>query len=93
MPVSWKMEVHTGGNPGEWTSNNCAYATEREAEAAGQELLGRWFVPDDSRAVPSDQPVNAEFNFDRYKSQLLPEPAPAPVVDAACDLCGVEHAA
>lgn len=61
QPVSFKMEVLVDGT---WSSNSCAYATRKEAEAAGVELLGRWFVPSDSRAVESDQPVNYRFDFD-----------------------------
>lgn len=65
--VSFRMEVLTGRD--EWTSNGCRYATLKEAESAGKELLSRWFVPIDSRGVPSEDPVNYRFNFERYKSE------------------------
>jgi hypothetical protein len=64
-PRSWKMEVEVDGS---WSTNACRYATEQEAKDAGVELLGRWFVPTDSRAVPSDDPVNYEFKDGRSRS-------------------------
>jgi len=57
---SYKMEVLVGDK---WSTNSCVFATKEEAEAAGVELLSRWFVPVDSRAVESDKPVNYRFNF------------------------------
>jgi len=56
--MSWKMEVQVDGK---WSGNGIAFATKKEAELAGQDLLGRWFVPTASRAVESDQPVNYEI--------------------------------
>ena len=56
--MSWKMQVCVSG---EWSTNSCRYATREEAEAAGRELLSRWFAPSDSRAVESEDPVNYEF--------------------------------
>ncbi len=43
---------------GGWSGNALRFATEAEAEAWGRDLLMRWFVPSDSRAVPSTDPVN-----------------------------------
>lgn len=74
MPKSWKTEVCCQG---EWSTNGMRYATQKEAEAAGDELLSRWFVPTDSRAAESEDPVNARFNFDTYKGGLLPVGQPA----------------
>ena len=65
--MSYKMEVLTEGK---WSTNSCVYATEREASEAGKELLCRWLVPTDSRAVESTDPVTYRFNFDTYR----PEP-------------------
>ena len=45
--------------------------TKEEAEAAGKELLSRWFVPTDSRAVESDEPVNYRFNFEKWMGERL----------------------
>jgi hypothetical protein len=85
MPNSYKMEVRVDG---QWSTNNMRYATKAEADEAGKELLSRWCVPDASRAAPSDDPVNARFDFDRYKSALIPtpEPTPAPLVVPVADL-------
>jgi len=57
--MSWKTEVFAEN---EWVSNRLRYATEQEAIAAGHELLSRWYVPSDSRAVeiPTDT-VNYKF--------------------------------
>ena len=68
MNKSYKMEVCTKG---EWSTNSCVYATEKEAVEAGKELLSRWMVPTDSRAVESDKPVNYRFNFETYKSESI----------------------
>jgi len=43
---------------GKWSGNALRFATELEADAYGRDLLMRWFVPTDSRAVPSTDPVN-----------------------------------
>jgi len=64
---NWKMEVLVDGK---WASNACVYATEKEAIEAGHELLGRWFVPVDSRAVESTDPVNYKFNFETYRPEM-----------------------
>lgn len=66
--MSYKMEVFTDN---QWSSNSCVYATEKEAAEAGKELLCRWFVPTDSRAAESTDPVNYRFNFDTYRSEPI----------------------
>jgi hypothetical protein len=73
MPKSFKTEVCVQGD---WSTNSMRYATEAEATAAGKELLSRWYVPTASRPSPSDDPVNAKFDFATYRSELLPEPQP-----------------
>lgn len=67
---SWKMEVEVSGK---WASNACVYATKEEAEAAGVELLSRWFVPTNSRAVPNTtgKPVNYRFDFEANRPVML----------------------
>jgi hypothetical protein len=66
-PKSFKMEVFTGS----WSSNSCRYATEAEAVEAGRELLSRWWVPTDSRATPSEDPVNYRFDFTAYRTVAI----------------------
>jgi hypothetical protein len=63
--MSWKTEVCVNGD---WSTNSCRYETKEEAEAAGRELLSRWFLPTDSRAATSDDPVNYQFDFEANKS-------------------------
>ena len=54
--MSWKPEVQTGGS--EWTPNGLAFATKEEAEIWASDLMFRWTLVTDTRAVESDQPVN-----------------------------------
>lgn len=56
--MSYKTEVLVGR---EWGSNALRFATKDEAERAGVELLSRWLVPSESRAVESTDPVNYKF--------------------------------
>jgi hypothetical protein len=53
--MSFKPEVKVEGK---WAGNAVVFATEEEAALYGRDLLYRWFVPTDSRAVESDEPVN-----------------------------------
>jgi len=60
---SWKTEVCTIYQGREsWTPNALRFATKVEAEKAGRELLSRWYVPIDSRAAESEDPVNYVFD-------------------------------
>jgi hypothetical protein len=65
--MAFKTEVYTGS----WSSNALRFATKEEAEASGKELLNRWYVPTDSRAAESSDPVNYRFNFDTQKNEAL----------------------
>ena len=67
---------------GDWSSNGLCFATAAEAEAYGQDLLSRWFVPTASRAVPCQEPVNRVWDFAQRKALDLPVP-PTPVADEA----------
>lgn len=53
--MSWAPEVMVEGK---WAGNAIRFATKEEAELYGIDLLLRWFVPTDSRAVESADPVN-----------------------------------
>jgi hypothetical protein len=68
QPTSFKTEVRVHGD---WSTNSCRYATKEEAEAAGNELLSRWFMPDASRAAESSDPVNYRFNFEAYRPERI----------------------
>jgi len=63
--MSYKTEVLVGGK---WSTNAVRFATRKEAQAAGRELLCRWFVPTDSRAAKSTDPVNYKFDFQANKA-------------------------
>lgn len=63
--MSWKPEVFAEG---EWCGNGMAFETKPEAEAWARDLLMRWFVPTDSRAVESDEPVNYKIENGELKS-------------------------
>ena len=56
--MSWKPEVFLEGK---WSANGLVFATEKEAADNAAALLMRWFVPTDSRAVESTEPVNYQW--------------------------------
>jgi hypothetical protein len=66
--TSFKTEVLVQGT---WSSNALRFATKEEAEASGRELLGRWFLPSDSRATESEDPVNYRFNFEMNQNERI----------------------
>lgn len=53
----WAPEVYIPGED-KWHGNGLVFPTEEEAEAWARDLLGRWFVPTESRAVPTDREPN-----------------------------------
>lgn len=54
--MSWKWEMLDKGN---WITNGVRFATKEEAERYGFDLACRWLgMPEPSRAVESDDPVN-----------------------------------
>ena len=61
MNTSWKPEVRING---QWSTNALRFASKAEAEASVQELMDRWWVPDQGRAVESVDPVNYRFDFE-----------------------------
>ena len=65
--MNWKSWVYIARSD-EWATNSCVFATKAEAEAAGAELLSRWFVPDKHEARETDKPVNYRFDHENFKS-------------------------
>jgi hypothetical protein len=57
---SWKPEVFIPSE-NKWHGNALRFATEKEAADNARDLLSRWFVPTDSRATPSEDPVNYRY--------------------------------
>jgi hypothetical protein len=53
--ITYKPEVRVNGS---FHSNSLVFATREEAEQSSRELMGRWTLVTDYRAVESDQPVN-----------------------------------
>lgn len=71
--MSWNPEVFAEG---EWVGNGLYFATKEEAERWGADLLMRWYVPTDHRAVEVDKPVNYAI-VDGVLTRLDPEPEAA----------------
>jgi hypothetical protein len=67
--MSWKPQVFLEGK---WSGNGLAFATKQEAEENASDLLMRWFVPTDSRAIESDEPVNYSY-ADRKLVRIVAE--------------------
>lgn len=55
--AGWKPEMYIPSED-KWHGNGLVFATEQEALDWGRGLLMRWFVPTDSRAVPTDEEPN-----------------------------------
>ena len=55
--MSFKPSVSTDGGA-TFNENNLAFATREEAELSARNLMARWMLVTDWRAVESDQPVN-----------------------------------
>lgn len=55
--MSFKPEVRTGTDP-KFYDNSLAFATREEAERSARDLMNRWMLVVECRAVESDQPVN-----------------------------------
>jgi hypothetical protein len=56
--MSYKPEVQVSGN---WEHNSLFFATKEEAELAARDLMWRWRLVTDWRAVESDEPVNCAY--------------------------------
>lgn len=67
---SWAMEV-IADSSGKFCGNACRYATREEAEQAGRDLMGRWILVREWRAVESVDPVN--YKFENGRNVMLPE--------------------
>lgn len=59
---SWKPEVMVDGK---WAGNALRFATQEEAFGSVMALRMRWWVPEDGRAVESEDPVNYRFENGR----------------------------
>lgn len=55
--MSWAPEVITDST-GKWYRNALRFATREEAEANARDLMSRWLLVRETRAVESSDPVN-----------------------------------
>ena len=68
-PKGWVTEVFAQG---EWVPNGIVWPDEESALEAGRDLLSRWFVPTDYRAVPTDKEPNRPTWAEQVAQQGLP---------------------
>lgn len=54
--MSWKPQIKTKED--DWTSNGVAFETEVEAKAWADDLLSRWYVATEARAIEVDTATN-----------------------------------
>jgi hypothetical protein len=70
--LSWKPEVQVGGDP-KWCANGLAFATEDEAYKQARELMGRWMLVREIRAVESTEPVSHVWDDDKGLRSITSE--------------------
>jgi len=59
--MSFKTEVNTGGDNGEYSSNSLRFATRDEAVDYGEDLHARWAAVRNWRVVETDDPVTVRW--------------------------------
>ena len=65
---SWKPVVKVFGED-KWHHNGLSFATEAEAQAAANDLMGRWSLVEQASAHPSEEPVT--HVWDGSKAQYI----------------------
>jgi hypothetical protein len=63
MAKSYANYVTTSGDNGKYSTNGLRFATEKEAEAYGRDLLSRWFAVVASEVRPTDDEPNYCWDF------------------------------
>lgn len=71
--MSFKPEVRTGTDP-KFYDNNLAFATREEAERSARDLMNRWMLVVECRAVESDQPVTHSYMGGVLRSPIVTPP-------------------
>lgn len=61
--MSFKPSVSIDGGA-TFNENNLAFATRLEAELSARDLMSRWMLVTDWRAIESDEPVNYRLRID-----------------------------
>lgn len=62
--MSWKPEVCVEGN---WARNGLVFATEKEARDSAYDLMLRWTLVEDYRAVEVTDLVNSSYHDGELK--------------------------
>jgi hypothetical protein len=70
--MSFKPQVMVAGNGDKWGENNLAFATHDEALKSARDLMNRWYLVTDYRAVESDQPVNYRLDDEGTLHEVKP---------------------
>lgn len=65
--MSWAPEV-VADSSGEFCGNSLRFATKEEAEANAHDLMMRWMLVTDTRAVESSDPVNYAWKDGRLEA-------------------------
>jgi hypothetical protein len=73
--MSWKPEVISADDPGQWLDAGLRFATRDEAEAVVQTLRRRWLAVRETRVVESEDPVNYR-EVDGEAQDVKPRPDP-----------------
>ena len=63
--MSWKPEVFVQNK---WSQNAVVFATKEEAEQSARELMSRWMMVENCRAVESTDKVNYQIIDGQMKS-------------------------
>jgi len=80
--TTWKPQVFVDGK---WSSNGLVFATVDEARDAARDLMGRWTLVRDWRAIESNDPVNY-----RWEGRAVRIEEPEPTDDEIYNRPGVE---
>jgi hypothetical protein len=75
--MSWKPEVKTV-NDDKWYGNALAFATQEEAVVSAKDLMNRWLLVTDCRAVESDEPVNYRIDLETF--EMIPVEKPTEIM-------------
>ena len=70
--MSFKPQVKVLNNSDKWSENNLAFATYEEALRSAFDLMNRWYLVTDYRAVESDRPVNYRLDDEGTMHEVKP---------------------
>lgn len=70
--MSYKPEVRVGTDT-KWYGNSLAFATREEAIYSARDVMNRWMLVTDYRAVESEQPVNYRIDLETGEMTAVEE--------------------